>query len=661
MAKQGAFTFVLHSHIPYCRQAGRWPHGEEWIHEAAAETYVPLLNALYDLVEEGLRPSITIGITPILAEQLADADIVDHFQEYLLEKIAAAEKDIARLEALEVAAEAHATLQQAETEALQAAHEIERERVESLDEPVEKRSAEAVEELEERLDEGDAAMMAPIPADLDAAADEDEAADQPEGEPTTQAAAGAPAEAEPLVEPPDPHRLYLARWYRDWYATILRSFTERFQHDIVGSFRHLQDIGAIEIITSMATHCYTPLLSRDSSIYGQLATGIASYVRHFGRKPRAIWLPECAYRPAYVDEASGAVRPGVEAFLAAQGIGCFFSETHLVEGGRPVGKAADEAIGPYAAIRRKYVLPHADYVEPSERTTYQPYLVSGVDVAVIGRNDRTGSQVWSGAQGYPGEASYREFHKKDSFSGLQYWRVSGPDVDLGEKEYWHPEWAEERVASHAEHFVGLVEQLLGDYASESGRFGLISSNYDTDLFGHWWFEGVAWLKATLRGLARSDIVELTTASAFLEAHPAREVLQLPEGSWGSGGTHYTWLNPDNEWIWPLIHTAERTMERLAAQHANTDGDLEFALAQVARELVLLQSSDWPFLIATGQAREYSEGRFAEHLARFHRLVAAVDSGNIGEARELANQYAAMDNPFPQIDYRVFAEREGRPG
>lgn len=52
--KQGAFTFVLHSHLPYCRQAGRWPHGEEWLHEAAAETYVPLLSRLSDLAEAGV-------------------------------------------------------------------------------------------------------------------------------------------------------------------------------------------------------------------------------------------------------------------------------------------------------------------------------------------------------------------------------------------------------------------------------------------------------------------------------------------------------------------------------------------------------------------------------------------------------------------------------
>jgi hypothetical protein len=138
MAHLGAFTFVLHSHLPYCRRAGRWPHGEEWIHEAAAETYIPLLDALYDLLQDGVRPRLTVGITPILTEQLADKDIADHFEEYLLEKIAAAEKDIVRLEAIDAGANAAA--------AQAAADEVEAERVADLDTPVGERVSEALDE-----------------------------------------------------------------------------------------------------------------------------------------------------------------------------------------------------------------------------------------------------------------------------------------------------------------------------------------------------------------------------------------------------------------------------------------------------------------------------------------------------------------------------------
>ncbi|NDJ55311.1 MAG: hypothetical protein GYB68_19750, partial [Chloroflexi bacterium] len=94
----GAFTFVLHSHLPYARMAGRWPHGEEWIHEAASETYIPLLNALYDLKAEGVQFKLTVGLTPVLVEQLADADVLTNFVLYLEEKIEAAKKDIKRFQ-----------------------------------------------------------------------------------------------------------------------------------------------------------------------------------------------------------------------------------------------------------------------------------------------------------------------------------------------------------------------------------------------------------------------------------------------------------------------------------------------------------------------------------------------------------------------------------
>src|SRR5947208_11041620 len=86
VAKQGAFTFVLHSHLPYVRQAGRWPHGEEWIHEAAAETYVPLLSTLSDLAEHEVPARVTLGITPVLAEQLSDPLVIQHFEAYLLDR-----------------------------------------------------------------------------------------------------------------------------------------------------------------------------------------------------------------------------------------------------------------------------------------------------------------------------------------------------------------------------------------------------------------------------------------------------------------------------------------------------------------------------------------------------------------------------------------------
>ena len=558
----GAFTFILHTHIPYCRMAGRWPHGEEWLHEAMAETYIPLLDALYDLCEEGIPYKLTMSLTPVLVEQLADDDVREHFEQYLDAEKSSAMRDAQRF-----------------------------------------------------AEEGDDQLAA------------------------------------------------LAAFYFDTYSGLQESFQTRFGRDLVGAFRTLQDEGYVEILVSAATHGYLPLLSRDSSIHGQLRTGVESYSRHFGRPPRAIWLPECAYRPAYI-ASDGSTRLGIESFLASLGLGCFFVETHAIEGGRPVGKAGgDVAIGPYTAIKRRYVLPLTDE-SPGGGTTSEAYYALASDgaltdppVAVLGRNNRTGQQVWSADHGYPGDFDYREFHKKHHESGLQYWRVTGAGIDLGDKDLYHPETAAQKVQEHAQHYARLVERLTREQNAETGRYGIISSNYDTELFGHWWFEGVTWIKETLRALSESEVVDLTTTSEYVAEHEPQKALAVPESSWGAGGTHWTWDNPETHWVWEPIHESERRMEGLVSRHPNAEGPARRALDQAARELLLLESSDWPFLMTTGQARHYAIERFRSHLARFQKLADMVESGAIADAAAFAAEAYELDKVFPHIDYRWFRLRQ----
>ncbi len=540
-----------------------WPHGEEWVHEAMSETYIPLLNALYDLKDEGLSFRITVSVTPILAEQLGDELIKDHFEIFAQERSTWAAADIDRF-----------------------------------------------------------------------------------------AAAG------------DERMKGLAGYYHEWYDDILKSFRERYGRDVLGALKRLQDEGYIEISTSAATHGYLPLLSRDSSIIGQLKTGIRSYEQMFARKPTAIWLPECAYRPARPAGGQGddVARPGIENYLKAQGIKVFFSETHTVEGGKPVGKAAGEAIGLYGEVTRRFRVPETGELQDEPGTTYKAYWVGDAagDVAVLARNNRTGQQVWSGTFGYPGDAAYREFHRKDGVSGMQYWAIGEPGTDLGDKPLYDPVVAQDRIQSHAEHFAHLVEDLLKQYKDETGEAGVIASNYDTELFGHWWFEGVDWLREVLRRLAKSDSVDLLSATEMVETYEPDTVAELPESSWGAGGNHFTWMNQETEWMWPIIHGAEQRMESLVAVNPNASGDRKRALDQAARELLLLESSDWPFLVTTGQAKEYATKRFREHVERFEELA------SIAEARELSQEMLDRlaelenrDNPFSAIDYRDFAARQGK--
>jgi 1,4-alpha-glucan branching enzyme len=559
--QQGAFTFVLHSHIPYTRLAGRWPHGEEWIHEAAVETYIPLLNTLYDLRDANVPFRLTLGITPVLAEQLADADILAHLEQYLDAKIAACAAD--------------------------------------------------------------------------------------------RAYYAAPGTADPTLS------ALAARFQRE-FAAVKTAFQNRFKRDLIGAFRQLQDDGYLDILTSAATHAYLPLLSRDSSLRAQLLTGIRTHERLFGRKPTGIWLPECAYRPAYVSD-DGVQRQGLEALLAEFGLRYFFSETHAITGGQPVGVAAGEVIGPYGSIQRRYVIPpsRAGGIPARAASIFRAYDAANAanggnpsGVAVIGRNNVVAMQVWSAELGYPGDFDYREFHKRAGTSGMRYWRVTGVKLDLAQKDMYHPEWAAIKIDQHAEHFAHVIGDQLRDFrAQANGEFGLVAANFDTELFGHWWHEGVEWLGNVLRHLAVSREIQLMTAAEYLDAHPPAETLMIPESSWGSGGGHFTWDNGDTHWMWLAIHEAEARMERLAAREAAPESDEEQALAQVARELLLAQSSDWSFLVTTGQAREYAIQRFSIHMERFDRLADSIEAGQPDQS--LSDSYRALDNLFADIDYRVF--------
>jgi 1,4-alpha-glucan branching enzyme len=526
------------------------------LHEATAETYIPLLNALYDLKREGCEPRLTVGLTPILLEQLSDPEVLDHFELYLLEKLALVEADVRR---------------------------------------------------HRQSDNG--------------------------------------------------HLLYLAEFYQDWYRGISESFAHRYGRDIVGAFRELQDAGNLDVLTSAATHGYLPLMERDSTIYAQLKVGVETYRRHLHREPRGIWLPECGYRPRFVQD--GREKPGLEEFLSELGLGYFFTDTHVIAGGRLVGKVAGDVIGPYGSVpKRKLVVSADERPEAKEATTMRPYYVRSANVAVYGRDERTGLQVWSAAHGYPGDFLYREFHRKDAHSGLQYWRITGTQVDLGDKALYDPHPATNQVKTHAEHFVRLVADEVSNYYDATNRPGIVVSAYDTELFGHWWFEGITWLKEVLRGLDTHEAVSLGTAATYLEAAPPEEVLALPESSWGEGGGHWTWMNPDTEWMWPLVHDAELQMEQLVTDHPHAEGKMRDVLGQAARELLLLESSDWPFLVSTGQAKEYAAGRFQQHLARFHHLASVAGSGEVtGADAHLLDSVADLDNPFPDIDYHVFAARE----
>ena len=545
----GSLTFVLHSHLPWVLHHGQWPHGVDWLNEAAAETYLPLWRVLHERRDRGSL-GVTLGMSPVLCEQLAHPDFHREFLRYLGEKIAAAVADRAAF-----------------------AHE--------------------------------------------------------------------------------PEMAALAHRWEQFYRGTLEDFMGPHGANLVTRFRRLEEAGAIEVVTCGATHGYLPLLATDAAVQGQVRTAVASHRRHFGRTPRGIWLPECAYRPAIPATDESPARAGIEEVLADHGLEYFFVDRHLLAGGTPLGVYADR----FDALRhlaRPPSSPGASAVRPPSR----PYR-AGRAVSVFGREARTATQVWSGEQGYPGDGAYLDFHKKRDPGGHRYWAVTHPRASLADKQRYDPVAAAARPLEHARHFVDLVADVLREAASRQSVAPIVCAMYDTELFGHWWYEGPSFLAAVLDRCAESGI-ELTTAGIHLERDPPTEFVALPEGSWGEGGRHDVWLNQETEWTWPLVHSVERRYERLAREAAAREGDplLERLMRQTGRELLLLEASDWQFLITTVSARDYAESRLRGHAETCERLLALaiqrVTGGALSESDEHFLATAESQDPlFPDFDWRRY--------
>ena len=534
---------------------GRWPHGSDWLNEAAFECYLPLLEVAHRLVADGISPKWTINISPVLAEQLASAEFQKELSFYY--------ENVRRA---------------------------------------------CVDSRAHFVREGH----------------------------------------DDIVE--------LTRFWEQFYERMWE-LHRRIGGDIPGTFAELQRGGHIEIITCAATHGYLPLLSRDESIRMQLRTAVETHKRHFGAAPRGIWLPECAYRPRYEwtppagqNRSDRRLRPGIEEMLAEYDLEYFIADAHLVAAAAPVFLYRD-----YVPRKTQLdaLMPEASRNEPL--SPYQPYRVAsrggtGSAIAFF-RDPKTTLQVWSREQGYPGDYAYLEFHKKHFPGGLRFWRITEASGDLGKKSVYDPVVAAERVRSQARHFIELVGDTLR-HASAQGP-AVVCSPYDAELFGHWWFEGPQWLERIAREMARADVPR-TTLGETLEVVPATRTVALPEGSWGEGGDHRVWLNRETEWTWDRVYSAESEWAEHLARAPDAAGDLRRVLAQATREILLLEASDWQFLITTQAARDYAERRVAEHYAEFKRLsemARSLEDGNVlsEEAADMLRRLEREDFVFPHLD------------
>lgn len=555
--KLGSLSIVLHGHLPYVLHHGVYPHGENWLFEAACETYLPILDMIGAVALHKQRAGLTIGLTPVLLEQLAHPRFKEGFVEYLNERIERARKD-----------------------------------------------------------------------------------------------------AEEFRANGQLHFKYLAETWERWFGERLEHF-ERIKRDIPGEFGRRFREGQIQILTSNATHYYMPLALNDEMLRAQMKCGVATSEKHLGIKPRGMWLPECAYRPHWGHWMPSVLydnprdRPGIETFIADAGVTHFFVETHLVTGGTVMG-TFDNQTYKVSNDQQLYWDQTKGWREPLEPvgvvSDHQP-----PKVFAFARHPKVSEQVWSGSIGYPGHGSYLEFHRKYGERGLRYHKVTSTKTALSDKDPYYPDDVPGRLFEHAQHFANVVKDTLREYRYRTGRRGCVVASFDAELFGHWWFEGPQFLRDVVLTLANDPEITLMTAEEALYRHPADKVMRLPEGSWGEHGNHSVWINERNRWYWEIEYRAEGALlKHLHGLPWKTNEKVKQMLTRAARELLLLQASDWPFVIHSQGAVDYGIERISLHAVRFERLcliAEKVAAGKEPDALEQVqiNEADAHDSIFKEVD------------
>lgn len=421
----------------------------------------------------------------------------------------------------------------------------------------------------------------------------------------------------------------LSKYYFERYTNDLHIFKDVYKCNLINAFKHFQDIGVLEIITCGATHGYFPILYvTEQTIKAQIAVGVQTYEKYFGKKPRGIWLPECGYVPE------------ADKYLKEYGIEYAITESHGI----------------------LYANPTPIY------GTYSP-IVSPEGVTFFGRDMESSRQVWSSINGYPGDFNYREFYRDIGYdapydyikpyiahngvrvhTGIKYHRITGK---TGEKDIYNLQWANDSAQKQAGHFMNSRIKQINEVINYMNKPPIILCPYDAELYGHWWYEGPYWLYVLFKKIYfDQDDFKLITPSEYIDKYPEIQVSTPCRSSWGANGYSEVWLNETNDYAHKHLHDIGEKMVKLAHEFYNETNPLLIrALNQCAREVLLAQSSDWLFIITNGTMVDYAKKRIKDHVGRFNKLYEQIELNKIDE--DFLISIEEKDCIFPEIDFKIY--------
>ncbi len=425
----------------------------------------------------------------------------------------------------------------------------------------------------------------------------------------------------------EPESYEIALMYHDLFKQNLKDYTEVYGRKILKEILHFHKKGNIEIITTTATHAFLPCYKEyPAMIKSQILAAVESHDRILGFMPDGLWLPECGYFP------------GLEEYLKPFGIKYFISSSHGVL---------------YADERPKYGV-------------YAPISCPN-GVSVFGRDKSSSRAIWSTDDGYPGDPVYREFFRDIGFdrprdyiepytnagnrvnTGFKYYAITDKST-LENKTIYNIDAARKKIKEHAIDFVEKRIQQVEKLSTLMDRKPIITCPYDAELFGHWWFEGPQFIEHVFRELAGSTIVSATPIE-YLEAYPTNQKATPAFSSWGDKGYGQVWIDGSNDWIYRHLHKLIERMIELVERYPDESGLKERALNQAAREVLLSQASDWPFIIKTGTTVPYAVKRLKTHIHNFNFIYESLCRNVV--KTEWLTKLEKHNNIFPGINYRMF--------
>ena len=421
----------------------------------------------------------------------------------------------------------------------------------------------------------------------------------------------------------------LSKHYYEKYTNDLNFYLNFAKSDLISLFKLLQDLGNLEIITCGATHGYFPILySNEKAIEAQIKVGVDTYKKYLGRNPKGIWLPECGYVPES------------DKYLKKYGIKYIITETHGIL-----------------------------YADPTPVFgTFAPIISKGGIIA-FGRDLESSRQVWSSITGYPGDPNFRDFYKDIGYeapydyilpyiakngvrvhTGIKYHSITGKTAN---KNIYNLARAKQIVEMQAEHFMHSREKQILDVKQGMLNKPIILCPYDSELYGHWWYEGPHFIYSLFKKIYYdTTIFKCITPSEYIATYPNMQLSTPCISSWGANGYSEVWLNNTNDYAHKHLLKLCDKMVECATLYKNVEDKLiTRALNQMARELLLLQSSDWLFIITNGTMVEYAHKRIKDHTGRFNALYDMVKNNSIHE--HYLKNLELKDDIFPDISFDTY--------